>query len=81
MQCVNMLEAKTTLSKLIKSIESGTEDEILIARHGRPVARLLHLPSSIPGKRIGVASGKFTVPDTIDDDNETIGKMFAGLHS
>jgi len=81
MQCVNMLEAKTTLSKLIESIESGKEDEILIARHGRPVARLLHLPSFVTGKRIGVASGKFKVPDSIDDDNETIGKMFEGLHS
>jgi prevent-host-death family protein len=36
---VNIHEAKTNLSKLIKRVENG--DEIIIARGGSPVARLL----------------------------------------
>jgi hypothetical protein len=30
------------------------------------------------GKRIGIAKGKFTVPDNIDNDNPAIQDMFAG---
>ena len=40
MKTVNILEAKSTLSKLIDAVETGREKEIVIARHGRPVARL-----------------------------------------
>ena len=39
MKTVNIHDAKTNLSKLIKRAESG--DEIIIARGGHPVARLL----------------------------------------
>jgi len=39
MQTVNMLEAKSTLSRLVDLIEQGTEREIVIARNGRPAAR------------------------------------------
>ncbi len=78
MQFVNIFEAKTKLSKLIESIESGKEDEIVIARHGRPVARLLHLATAPAGARIGVAKGKFTVPESIDGENELIATLFAG---
>ena len=36
---VNILEAKTELSKLIRLIETGREDQIIIARYGKPVAK------------------------------------------
>ena len=39
MPTVNMLEAKTHLSKLVDSLESGQETEIIIARNGRPRSR------------------------------------------
>ncbi len=38
-ETVNMHEAKTHLSKLVERVESG--DQIVIARAGRPVARLV----------------------------------------
>ena len=37
---VNMLEAKTNLSKLIKKLETGEEDKIVLCRDGKPVAWL-----------------------------------------
>ncbi len=38
MPSVNMLQAKSSLSRLVESIESGQEREIVIARNGRPAA-------------------------------------------
>ena len=35
MQPVNMLEAKSTLSRLVQAVEEGRESEIVIARNGR----------------------------------------------
>jgi len=37
---VNILEAKTDLSRLIKLIETGKEDNIIIARYGKPVVKM-----------------------------------------
>ena len=77
MPTVNMLEAKTHLSKLVDSLESGQETEIIIARNGRPGAKLVAIKPASRGKRIGVAKGKFTVPDDIDVDAAAIGELFA----
>jgi prevent-host-death family protein len=73
-----MLEAKTQLSKLVESLESGQETEIIIARNGRPAARLVPLRPRLVGKRIGVAEGKWVIPDDIDQDNDLIADLFEG---
>jgi prevent-host-death family protein len=73
-----MFEAKTNLSKLVEAIESGREDEVVIARNGRPVARLAPLAEKLVGKRLGVAKGAFVLPDSFDADNEVIAQMFGG---
>jgi antitoxin (DNA-binding transcriptional repressor) of toxin-antitoxin stability system len=73
-----MLEAKTHLSKLVEALESGQETEIIIARDGRPAARLMALRQPGPGKRIGVAEGRWVIPDDIDQDNGSIADLFDG---
>lgn len=73
-----MLEAKSTLSKLVDSLERGRESEILIARNGKPVARLTRFDHRKAGKRIGVAKGKLVVPENIDADNPRIARWFSG---
>lgn len=79
MHTVNMLEAKTSLSKLVEAVESGAESEIVIARNGKPAARLVPVqPPQDVSKRIGIAKGLFEVPDDFDADNELIRKMFEG---
>ena len=78
MPAVNMLEAKTSLSRLVEAIELGREREIVIARNGRPVAKLVPLDATAPGPRLGVAKGLFEVPDDIDAHNNDVARLFLG---
>ena len=57
MRQVNIDEAKTQLSKLI-----AIGEEVVIARYGEPVARLIPLRSPTARRIPGSAHGKFTVP-------------------
>ncbi|MGN0941262.1 MAG: type II toxin-antitoxin system Phd/YefM family antitoxin [Selenomonadaceae bacterium] len=74
---VNMLEAKNRLSNLVMLLETHQEDTVLIARNGIPVAQMTRIPRK-PKKRIGVASGKFHVPDNFDAWDKEIEDMFGG---
>jgi antitoxin (DNA-binding transcriptional repressor) of toxin-antitoxin stability system len=76
-----MLDAKSNLSGLVRSIETGAETEIIIARNGRPASRLAAIKTAPAGKRIGIAKGKFTVSDTIDADEAIITKLFEGSNA
>ncbi|MGH8191918.1 MAG: type II toxin-antitoxin system Phd/YefM family antitoxin [Rhodanobacteraceae bacterium] len=78
MMSVNMLEAKTNLSKLVDRIERGQDREIVIARNGRPAARLVPIVARVPGKRIGLLKGKFKAPslERLDARNTAIGRLF-----
>lgn len=78
MPFVNMLEAKSSLSRLVQAIEDGLESEIIIARNGRPAARLVPVGELAPRPRLGVAKGKFEIPDSIDEHNEEVGQLFTG---
>jgi antitoxin (DNA-binding transcriptional repressor) of toxin-antitoxin stability system len=78
MQTVNMLQAKSTLSRLVEAIEQGREKEIVIARNGRPAARLVRIEAAPAGRRIGAAKGVFEVPDNIDLHNADVARLFGG---
>jgi len=78
MESVNMLQAKSTLSRLVEAIEAGRESEIIIARNGRPAARLVPIDGAPVGKRLGVAKGLFEVPDDIDAHNDEVAQVFMG---
>ena len=43
---VNMLEAKSTLSRLVQAVEEGHQAEVVIARNGVPAARLVPIAPS-----------------------------------
>lgn len=62
MPIVNMLDAKTNLSRLVEAVESGAESEIIISRNGKPAARLVPLVQRPVGNRIGVAKGRSDTP-------------------
>ena len=84
MRTVNMLEAKSSLSRLVEALEQGEEQEIIIARNGRPAAKLVPMKTNAEGaplKRIGVAKGSFQVPANIDRHNDEIARLFLGEHS
>ena len=76
MRVVSMMEAKSSLSRLVKAIEKGHEREIVIARNGRAVAKLVPMESPHAGRRIGVARGLFEVPESIDAHNDEVARMF-----
>lgn len=78
MRTVNMLEAKSNLSRLVEAVEHGRQRAIVIARNGRPVAKLVAIDAKPCGPRIGVAKGKFEVPDSIDTHNEEVARQFLG---
>jgi antitoxin (DNA-binding transcriptional repressor) of toxin-antitoxin stability system len=76
MRSINMLEAKSSLSRLVDAIEQGEEREIIIARNGRPAAKLVAIEAMAPALRIGVAKGLFEVPDSIDANNDAVASLF-----
>ena len=78
MQQVNIFQAKQTFSALIEQIESGQESEIIIARNNKPVARIMPFiqREKFP---LGIAKGKFEIPDDIDKHNDEIAEMFETL--
>ncbi len=78
MSMVNMFQAKSQLSKLVQAVESGEQDEIIIARNGRPAARLVPLSRKPGGVRIGIAKGLFTAPEEDEEVDQMIAKMFYG---
>lgn len=65
MSTVNVHEAKTHLSRLLARVEAG--EEIVIARSGRPVARLVAHGSSRPVRRFGALKGRLRVDDSFFD--------------
>jgi prevent-host-death family protein len=61
---VNVHEAKTHLSRLLSRVERG--DEIVIARAGRPIARLLPFRTPAPERVLGSARGTIWIADDFD---------------
>ncbi|HSR72996.1 MAG TPA: type II toxin-antitoxin system prevent-host-death family antitoxin [Kiloniellales bacterium] len=57
MKTVNVHEAKTHLSRLLARVEAG--EAIVIARDGKPVARLVPVAGRAPRKP-GLAKGRLT---------------------
>lgn len=65
MDPVNIHEAKTRLSKLIEAVEAG--EEIILARAGKPVAKLVPLSMPKVVRTPGLMKGKFEIPDSFFD--------------
>jgi prevent-host-death family protein len=64
MQTVNIYEAKTQLSKLVDLASSGTD--VIIARAGKPAARLTALTKQNRLTGLGALKGKGWIADDFD---------------
>jgi prevent-host-death family protein len=64
MKKVNIYEAKTRLSQLVEAAAAG--DDVIIARAGRPVARLTRLEKKASKRRLGLLDGRFKIPDDLN---------------
>jgi prevent-host-death family protein len=62
---VNIHEAKTHFSKLLRRVARG--EEVVISRAGRPVARLSPINPPLKERVPGSAKGLFVVPDNFND--------------
>lgn len=59
-----MHDAKTHLSRLAERAAGG--EEIVIARSGRPLARLVPLEEARPPRRLGLWKGRVRIGDDFD---------------
>lgn len=64
MEHVNVYEAKTHLSRLLDRAAAG--EEILITRHGRPVARLAPIGGGVRPRKLGILRGKVRLRKDFD---------------
>jgi prevent-host-death family protein len=62
---VNIQEAKTHLSRLLERVAVG--EEVVIAKAGTPVAKLVPIRQAAGRFKFGSAKGKFVVPDDFND--------------
>ncbi len=67
---VNIHEAKTHLSRLIERVETG--EEVVIARAGRPVARLVPFRARTSPRVPGLWRGQVRVSPDFDQSDETL---------
>lgn len=58
---VNIHEAKTNLSRIVEEVAAGAE--VLIAKAGKPMARLVPVTGKPAKKKLGLLKGKIKVPD------------------
>jgi prevent-host-death family protein len=64
MRTVNIHAAKTQLSRLVDAAAAG--EEIIIAKSGKPMARLGPLAGRQGKRRLGVLAGKLRIPEDFD---------------
>ena len=79
MRTVNMHEAKTHLSRLVRDAANG--EPFIIARAGKPVVKVISVdePGTDLERRIGFLDGQVFVPDDFDNMGSTeIEKLFEG---
>jgi prevent-host-death family protein len=67
---VNIHEAKTHLSRLVERVEAG--EEVVIARAGRPVARLIPFRQRTEPRRPGAWRGRVQLASDFDAPDDEL---------
>jgi prevent-host-death family protein len=62
---VNIHQAKTHLSRLLERVAMG--EEVIIAKAGTPVAKLVPIKQAARGFKFGSAKGKIVIADDFND--------------
>ncbi len=73
----NIHDAKTNLSRIVDDVAAGAE--VIIAKAGKPMARLVPIEAPVRSKKLGLLKGKIKVADDFNAplDDETLG-LFEG---
>lgn len=70
-------EFRDKLPQFLGEVQFGDEAQVIIMQHGVPVARLVNYYSKPQNVQLGVADGKFIVPDDFDTMmSDEIAEMF-----
>ncbi|PHM62833.1 type II toxin-antitoxin system Phd/YefM family antitoxin [Xenorhabdus ishibashii] len=81
MEKVNICDAKTNLSKIIRKV-ARTGDPVVIAKNGHALVKVIAYREEKPKCKLGFLKGKGRVPDNFDDMNSAeIVDMFEGKYS
>lgn len=78
MPLINMRDAGARLSQLVAALESGAASDFVIARDGKPVARIVPYATTPVRQRIGVAKGCFTAPGLDPELDAEVAAHLAG---
>ena len=65
MPTFNVHAAKSQLSRLLDAVVEG--EEVMIAKAGKPIARLVPIEQKKERRKLGTLAGKLHVPDDFDD--------------
>ncbi|MDR4460980.1 MAG: type II toxin-antitoxin system prevent-host-death family antitoxin [Nitrospirales bacterium] len=76
MKIVNISEAKECLSQLITLATSG--EEVIIARDGGPIAKLIPYHVSQQARKPGSWKGKVKIAKDFDELPEDLSRVFRG---
>jgi len=76
MQLINIHEAKTHLSRLIDQAAQG--EEIVIARNGKPIAKLSGLSGELAPRQPGSLKGQIWIGEDFDKADPEFEKLFYG---
>jgi prevent-host-death family protein len=76
MKTVNVYEAKTRLSQLLDLAASG--EEVIIARAGRPMAKLIPYQVNQKSRKPGCWKGKVKIAKDFDELPEDLSRAFRG---
>jgi prevent-host-death family protein len=74
MKRVNTHEAKTQLSRILSEVEQG--EEYIVARSGKPIARLVPYVESAPMPEPGKWRNRVTIRDDFDEDDPALVEQF-----
>jgi len=61
---VNIHEAKTSLSKLIKKVVNG--EEVIIAKGNKPIVKMVSIEENRPKRKLGSGKGRIKIADDFD---------------
>jgi len=74
MEVVNVHEAKTNLSALIKKVLAG--EKIIIARNNKPVIELKQYSPQMEKRQLGILDGQLSIQGSLEELDKEVLEMF-----
>jgi len=74
MKVINVQNAKTQLSRLIEEAAAG--EEIILGKHGKPMARLSSYAAVTQPRRLGGRENEIDIAPDFDDEHPEINSLF-----